>query len=428
LAWAKIRWSGGDRSRRFGGRRGKKLFNLSNVAVLGLLSALRLIELGHKGDKEGVFKLLVIENGTVAEAMFFSWTKEAVTTRRGGISGRSLDTMDKIVHIVIVGIVRRIVRGGSSKNLSHIAIVGILVELGVGRNVGVLVLLKLGRAIRVGEVVAESNLQHARAEKSIFGRITAVKAGDTKEIGRMMTTVNEEVNHVSGRQVFGTTEENSAEADDFGKLIGEVKKSLRGFLFRPVTTETDGRVNIARMTVVEDVDESEVSICIGAGTVVVFGVEGKTSGLLYDTRDIILPMEVFGVLGRGKIDTKGKAIGTTVDFVEQFIGNDMIATGESVVGEGSVPDTKTGSIVGRAGRGLASEAFMVAVTFKDGTITENDSRTNDTRVGVVVMLRSISPGKRGEIFSSKDLVRVLVIVIALFHGGREGVVVENVRG
>jgi hypothetical protein len=139
-------------------------------------------------------------------------------------------------------------------------------------------------------------------------------------------------------------------------------------------------------------------------------------------------MEVFGILGRGEIDTKSKAIRTTVDFVEQFIGNDKISTGESVVGEGSVPDAKTGGIVGRAGRSLASEAFVVAFTFKDGTIAENDASANNTRIDVEVMLGSISPGEGGDIFSREDLVRVLVIIVSLFHGGRKCVVIEDVCG
>jgi hypothetical protein len=139
-------------------------------------------------------------------------------------------------------------------------------------------------------------------------------------------------------------------------------------------------------------------------------------------------MEVFGILGRGEINTKSKAIRTTVDFVEQFIGNDKISTGESMVGEGSVPDAKTGGIVGRAGRSLASKAFVVAFTFKDGTIAENDASANNTRIDVVVMLGSISPGEGGEIFSREDFVRVLVIIVSLFHGGRKCVVIEDVRG
>jgi hypothetical protein len=122
-----------------------------------------LVELGHKGDEEGVFKLLIIKDGTVAETMFFRGTKETVATRRCGIVGRGetmesvvnvvmgLETMDEVVHVFLIGIVGRSFVVRSGKNLSHIAIVGVL-ELGgrVGRNVCVLVFVHHGRAIGVG--------------------------------------------------------------------------------------------------------------------------------------------------------------------------------------------------------------------------------------------------------------------------------------
>lgn len=98
-------------------------------------------------------------------------------------------------------------------------------------------------------------MQHARAKKSSFGRITSVEAGDAKEIGGMMATVDEKVNHVSGRHIFSTAKENSTESDDLSEFVREVKKGLRGFLFWPVTTETDGGVDISGMAVVKDVDE-----------------------------------------------------------------------------------------------------------------------------------------------------------------------------
>jgi hypothetical protein len=57
------------------------LFDLLYVAILGLLSLLGLVELGHEGDEEQVLKFFFIEDSTITEAMGFSGTKDTVATR-----------------------------------------------------------------------------------------------------------------------------------------------------------------------------------------------------------------------------------------------------------------------------------------------------------------------------------------------------------
>ena len=56
------------------------MFDLLYVAILGLLSLLGLVELGHEGNEHQVLKLFVIEDRTITEAMGFSGTKETVAT------------------------------------------------------------------------------------------------------------------------------------------------------------------------------------------------------------------------------------------------------------------------------------------------------------------------------------------------------------
>ena len=87
-----------------------------------------------------------------------------------------------------------------------------------------------------------------------------------------------------------------------------------------------------------------------------------------------------------------------------------------MIGKRSVPDAEVSDIVGRTCGCLTNEAFVIAFTFKNGTISEDDAGTNDSLVGIVVVLRSIIPNERGEIFSIENLVGVLVIVVSLFDG------------
>ena len=86
-------------------------------------------------------------------------------------------------------------------------------------------------------------------------------------------------------------------------------------MFWPIATEADGRIDITGMTIMEDVDECEVAIGVGAGAIVVVGIGWKTAGLLNETRYIVLPMEIFGVFRGRNIDAKSKSICTTIDFI-----------------------------------------------------------------------------------------------------------------
>ena len=169
-----------------------------------------------------------------------------------------------------------------------------------------------------------------------------------------------------------------------------------------------------------------ITISIRTGTVVIVGVGRKAASLLDKAGDVVLPVEIFGSLGRWKIKSKRETIGATIGLVEEFIWNDEIATGEGVVGKGAVPNAKAGDVVGRTIGGLAGKTFMVTFTFENSTITKDDAGADDGVVGEIVVLRSISPDEWGEIGSSKDLVWVLVVVITLFDGWGKGVVVENV--
>ena len=104
-----------------------------------------------------------------------------------------------------------------------------------------------------------------------------------------------------------------------------------GFLFWPIATETDRGVNIARVSVMEKVENGMVSVGIRAGTVVIVRVDGKTSGLLDKSGEIILPVEVIGGFGRRKVDTKNETVGTSAVFIEEFVGNNAITARKCMI-------------------------------------------------------------------------------------------------
>ena len=111
-------------------------------------------------------------------------------------------------------------------------------------------------------------------------------------------------------------EKSGAEAKDFSEFVGECKESLVGLLFWPVATETDRGVDIAGVTVMEEIDDDVIVVGVGTGAIVVVGVDREASSLLNETRYIILPVKVFGRLGGGNIDAKNKTICTTMIFIE----------------------------------------------------------------------------------------------------------------
>ena len=104
-------------------------------------------------------------------------------------------------------------------------------------------------------------------------------------------------------------EEYGTEMNDLSEFIGEVKEGLIWFLFWPIATETDRGVNVVRVGVMEKVDNVMVSVGVRSSTVVVVRVEGKTSGLLDESGEIILPVEAIGGSGRWKVDTKSESVG-----------------------------------------------------------------------------------------------------------------------
>ena len=139
-----------------------------------LLTTLGLVQLRHKSDEKRVFKLLIVEYRAIAEAMGFLGTKEAMSGRRGVIGGSetvdglgkvfsSFEMMDNIVHVFVVGIVR-VLEG--SLELTDGAVVRILEFRRSERwGVGVTRRRLVGWTIRIGEVIAEGNLQHTRLEE-----------------------------------------------------------------------------------------------------------------------------------------------------------------------------------------------------------------------------------------------------------------------
>jgi hypothetical protein len=191
--------------RRWGFIRGRKeLFELIDIGILVFLATLGLVQLGHESDEEGILKLVIVENGTVTESVGFLGTKEAMSRRRRVIGSSetvdglrevftSFKVVDDVVHVVVIWVVR-VLEG--SLELTNRTVVRVL-ELGRS-EMGVAIVPKcfttrwslLGWTIRIGEVIAESDLQHARLEEGGLGGITAVEARDTEEIGRVETTVD----------------------------------------------------------------------------------------------------------------------------------------------------------------------------------------------------------------------------------------------
>jgi hypothetical protein len=108
----------------------------------------------------------------------------------------------------------------------------------------------------------------------------------------------------------------------------------------------------------------------------------ESAGLLDEMGDIILPMNIAISLGGWAINTKSETIGATIDFINKFIGNDEVSTGEGMVGERGVPNVKAGHIVGRASGCLTSETFVITVTFEDSTLAENNRGANDSGIRI----------------------------------------------
>jgi hypothetical protein len=285
----------------------------------------------------------------------------------------------------------------------------------------------LCRTISIGEIVVQSDLEEARFEEVRLGRILTVETGDHGEVSCVETTLNKKVNHVGGGEVFGVAHENSTETDDIVELVVKKEDRLLNLLFGPVAAKADGRGDVTGMGVMDEIEKGMVTIGIGARTIVIVRVGGESAILLDKTRDVVEPMEVFRRFGRREINAKNKTIIVTGRLVKEFVRDNEIATGESMVGEGSIPGPKGSDMRMRTSGRLFSETLVVALAFKNGTIAEDDAGADNGRIHIIVMFGTIGPFKGSESIEVEDLVGIVVIIVSLFDGGRQCIVVKDVR-
>jgi hypothetical protein len=175
------------------------------------------------------------------------------------------------------------------------------------------------------------------------------------------------------------------------------------------------------------IEEGMISIGVGTRTVVVVGIVGENAILLDETRNVIEPMKVFRRFGRREIDAKNKTVIIAVGLVKKFIGDDEVATGEGMIGEGSIPGPEGSDMWMRTGGRLFGKTLVIALAFENGTIAEDDAGANNGGIHIIIVFRTIGPFKRSKGSESQDLVGIVMVIIALFDVGRQRVVVENVR-
>jgi hypothetical protein len=153
----------------------------------------------------------------------------------------------------------------------------------------------------------------------------------------MFTVVDETINHVGGVHIVGCAHENGAEPNMVKKLGIKIENGFVAGLNRPVHGEHDWLVDKSGVRIGQQGEQCDESIVSGDDALCEVRLLWKHIGLMEDTCNVVLPVKIHGALVLREVNVEFKVVVGTMSLTKEFVGDDVIATRQRVVGKCTIP-------------------------------------------------------------------------------------------
>jgi hypothetical protein len=140
-----------------------------------------------------------------------------------------------------------------------------------------------------------------------------------------------------------------------------------------------------------------------------------------------LPVKVHGALALGEVNVKFKSIVGTMTLTKKFVGNNVVATRQHMVGKCMVPRAKSRDSVVVTFRRVTQEVLEVKFTFEDSTVLKDDLSSIDRWIGVVGVDGAIDPKIFSHVADAKNFVWILLVIKTVSNLKWKGFIVEYIR-